>query len=296
MLEEARIEPRNRKLPQSKAILMKTEMKRTARVRRQREGHWWHGESEKSNANCRQKSNANWRSDTQHGFSLDTRWEDSWTEIQKQTAISLSSCEAEFCAAMGSRPLVWTRRTLRGTFYDKCHRHRAIKVGQSFRSETDWYWREQDGSRHCRQQAVQVRWDLEQSEVHVNQDLIGKDFIKESTHNPQKLWSDPTVSPGSGTNGTNGDDWENDWELEQRFQSSRRKYSQLHHDHDHAQEHDYLTTSRLQQPRQWVGVLSKSHPGLCGTPVGPCKDTHGTLGPVRGKAVGGPTTSHDRHA
>ena len=53
MLEEARIEPRNRKLPQSKAILMKTEMKRTARVRRQREEHWWHVESEQSNAKCR---------------------------------------------------------------------------------------------------------------------------------------------------------------------------------------------------------------------------------------------------
>ena len=34
------------------------------------------------------------------------------------------------------------------------------------------------------------------------------------------------------------------------------------------------------------------HPGCDCTPVGPGKDTYGTLGPVRGKAVGGPTTSH----
>ena len=33
--------------------------------------------------------------------------------------------------------------------------------------------------------------------------------------------------------------------------------------------------------------------GSVARPVGPGKDTHGTRGPVRGKAVGGPTTSHD---
>ena len=38
------------------------------------------------------------KTDMQLGFSLDTRCEDSWTEIQKQTATSLSSCEAEFYA------------------------------------------------------------------------------------------------------------------------------------------------------------------------------------------------------
>ena len=42
---------------------------------------------------------------------------------------------------MGSRALVGTRRTLRGTFYDKGHRHRAIEVDQPSRSETDWHWR-----------------------------------------------------------------------------------------------------------------------------------------------------------
>ena len=48
--------------------------------------------------------------------------------------------------------------------------------------------------------------------------------------------------------------------------------------------------SRLQHT-QWVGALSQSHPGLCGTPVGAKQG--GTLGPLRWKAVGGPTTSHD---
>ena len=72
-------------------------------------------------------------------------------------------------------------------------------------------------------------------------------------------------------------------------------YSQLHtnafHNHDH--EHDCHTTSRLQPTRQWVGALPQSHPGLCGTPVSPGKDTRGTRGPARGKAVGRgwPTTS-----
>ena len=33
------------------------------------------------------------------------------------------------------------------------------------------------------------------------------------------------------------------------------------------------------------------HPGCVITPVGPGKDTHGTLGPVRGKAVGGPNNA-----
>ena len=59
----------------------------------------------------------------------------------------------------------------------------------------------------------------------------------------------------------------------------------------HEHEHDDHITSRLHQPQQWVRALSQSHLGLCGTPVGPGKDTHGTLGPVRGKAVGGPTNA-----
>ena len=54
------------------------------------------------------------------------------------------------------------------------------------------------------------------------------------------------------------------------------------------------TTSRLQRTQQGFGVLPQSHPGLCGTPVGPGKDTHGTPVPLRRKAVGGPTaTSRD---
>ena len=51
--------------------------------------------------------------------------------------------------------------------------------------------------------------------------------------------------------------------------------------------------SRLQshqQPHQErVGALPQSHPGLCGTPVGPGKDTHATPVPQTGKAVGGQT-------
>ena len=50
------------------------------------------------------------------------------------------------------------------------------------------------------------------------------------------------------------------------------------HDHEHG--HDVDVTSQ-----QWVGALSQSHPGLCGTPVGPGKDTHSTLGPVRERHV-----------
>ena len=72
------------------------------------------------------------------------------------------------------------------------------------------------------------------------------------------------------------------------------KYSQLHtnafHDHDH--EHDCHDTSRLQPTRQWVGALSHSHPGLFCTPWVPARHPRYT-GPVRGKAVGGPTTRHD---
>ena len=58
------------------------------------------------------------------------------------------------------------------------------------------------------------------------------------------------------------------------------KYEQEH-------EHDDHITSRLQTTQQRVGASPQSHPGLCDTPVGPGK-------PARGKAVGGPTTSHDR--
>ena len=47
-----------------------------------------------------------------------------------------------------------------------------------------------------------------------------------------------------------------------------------------------MTTNTTQPQR--VGALVAHHPGRVITPVGPGKDTHGTLGPVRGKAVGGP--------
>ena len=54
------------------------------------------------------------------------------------------------------------------------------------------------------------------------------------------------------------------------------------HDHDHDNDHLHDTTTR-------VGALVAHHPGWVITPVGPGKDTHGTLGPSRRKAVGGPT-------
>ena len=44
---------------------------------------------------------------------------------------------------------------------------------------------------------------------------------------------------------------------------------------------------------QRVVAFQSHHPGCDYTPVCPGKDTHSTRGPVRGKAVGGPTTSHD---
>ena len=53
------------------------------------------------------------------------------------------------------------------------------------------------------------------------------------------------------------------------------------------------TTSRLQQHTQrWVGALSQSHPGLCGTPVGPGKDTHGTSVPKQGRPSTKTTKRH----
>ena len=69
------------------------------------------------------------------------------------------------------------------------------------------------------------------------------------------------------------------------------KYSQLHMSvrHDHEHERTERKTSRLQPTHTSVGVLPQSHPGLCGTQVGPGKDTHGTPVPQRRKAVSGPT-------
>ena len=46
-------------------------------------------------------------------------------------------------------------------------------------------------------------------------------------------------------------------------------------------------TTYTTQPQR-VGALVAHHPGWVITPVGPGGDTHGTLGPLRRKAVGGP--------
>ena len=65
------------------------------------------------------------------------------------------------------------------------------------------------------------------------------------------------------------------------------KYSQWHmgvrHDSEHVRTE--RKTSRLQPTHTRVGSLSQGHPGLCGTPVCPGKDAHGTRGPVRRKGV-----------
>ena len=53
--------------------------------------------------------------------------------------------------------------------------------------------------------------------------------------------------------------------------------------YDHEHERKAHTTSRLQQHTTSFGALPQSHPGLCGTPVGPGKDTHGTPVPDQGR-------------
>ena len=53
--------------------------------------------------------------------------------------------------------------------------------------------------------------------------------------------------------------------------------------HDHDQDYLHDTTTR-------DGALMIHHLGWIITPVGPVKDTHDTLGPLRREAVGGPTT------
>ena len=76
-----------------------------------------------------------------------------------------------------------------------------------------------------------------------------------------------------------------------RFQQGC-KYSQLHMSvrHDHEHERTEHNMSRLQPTHRRVGALPQSHPGLCGTPVGPGKDTHGTPVPGR-EGRGWPDTS-----
>ena len=59
--------------------------------------------------------------------------------------------------------------------------------------------------------------------------------------------------------------------------------------HDHEHEHDHHTTTR-----KGLALCSHITLDVISPPVGPSKDTHGTRGPVRGKAVGGPTTSSTR--
>ena len=56
-------------------------------------------------------------------------------------------------------------------------------------------------------------------------------------------------------------------------------------------QHEHRNTPPHTTPHR-VGALTSCHPGHDVTPVGPGKDTHGTLGPLRRKAVGGSTALH----
>ena len=56
--------------------------------------------------------------------------------------------------------------------------------------------------------------------------------------------------------------------------------------HVHEHERTEHTMSRFQATQRRVGALPQSHLGLCGTLVGPGKDTHGTPVLLRRRAVG----------
>ena len=62
--------------------------------------------------------------------------------------------------------------------------------------------------------------------------------------------------------------------------------------HTHAAVEAVSATAAAEQPEGWRFVPDTNHPAWVsvGTPVGPGKDTHGTLGPISGKAVGAPNT------
>ena len=57
------------------------------------------------------------------------------------------------------------------------------------------------------------------------------------------------------------------WKLAKPVKTYRGicKYSQLHRNAFHDDDHDCHTTSRLQPTRQRVGALPQSHPGPCGS-------------------------------
>ena len=63
------------------------------------------------------------------------------------------------------------------------------------------------------------------------------------------------------------------------------KCSQLHmsvkHDHEHERTEHLMPRLQPTTTPRTVGALQQSHPGLCGTLVGPGKDTHGTPVPDR---------------
>ena len=61
-------------------------------------------------------------------------------------------------------------------------------------------------------------------------------------------------------------------------------YNAKHHHRGQAHKDDRRRTNRTHR----VGALPQSDPGLCGTLVGPSKDTHRAPVPPRREAVGGP--------
>ena len=69
-------------------------------------------------------------------------------------------------------------------------------------------------------------------------------------------------------------------------------HERVSHDHQHEHEHDHHTTTRIQPTRKGLALCHITL-DVAAPPVGPGKDTQGTRRPLRGKAVGGPTTSHD---
>ena len=77
------------------------------------------------------------------------------------------------------------------------------------------------------------------------------------------------------------------------------KFSQLHmsvkHDHEHERTgtHDVTTPTTPTTAQRIVGALPQSHPGLCGTPVGPSKG-HPRYTRARKEGRGWPDTSSTR--
>ena len=74
----------------------------------------------------------------------------------------------------------------------------AFKVDQSSEKEADLYLLEQDGLRHCRQQARKVQANFERDEEHINQDLLEEGFHWREHPQPAEICGvKPIVSAGN---------------------------------------------------------------------------------------------------